>query len=117
MAIGHGLLQESKKIDDIMQLPFSAVAEALEVIPRTLIDNCGGNAIRALTALRAKHAEGDSNRNWGIEGTKGGLADMDKENIWDTYLTKSQTIKTAIEAATMLLRIDDIVSGIHSKSQ
>jgi len=117
MAIGYALVKESKTIDDIMKLPYQAVAEALEVIPRTLIENCGANSIRSLTALRAKHAEGSSNHSWGIEGTKGDLADMKKENIWDTYLTKSQTIKTAIEAATMLLRIDDIVSGIHSSDK
>ena len=32
--------------------------------------------------------------------------------IWDAYNVKAQTFKTAIEAASMLLRIDDIVSGI-----
>lgn len=32
--------------------PFLAVAEAMEVIPRTLVQNAGGNAIRVLTELR-----------------------------------------------------------------
>lgn len=35
--------------------------------------------------------------------------------IWDAYNVKAQTFKTAIEAASMLLRIDDIVSGIKKK--
>lgn len=35
--------------------------------------------------------------------------------IWDSYSVKAQTFKTAIEAACMLLRIDDIVSGIKKK--
>lgn len=35
--------------------------------------------------------------------------------IWDSYNVKAQTFKTAIEAACMLLRIDDIVSGIKKK--
>ena len=35
--------------------------------------------------------------------------------IWEPYAVKVQTIKTAIEAACMLLRIDDIVSGIKKK--
>lgn len=35
--------------------------------------------------------------------------------IWDAYNVKAQTFKTAIEAACMLLRIDDIVSGIKKK--
>ena len=35
--------------------------------------------------------------------------------IWDSYNVKAQTFKTAMEAACMLLRIDDIVSGIKKK--
>jgi T-complex protein 1 subunit gamma len=35
--------------------------------------------------------------------------------IWDSYNVKAQTFKTAIESACMLLRIDDIVSGIKKK--
>ena len=37
------------------------------------------------------------------------------DQIWDAYNVKAQTFKTAIEAACMLLRIDDIVSGIKKK--
>lgn len=43
---------------------------------------------------------------------KGCIADMRELGIWDTFQVKSQTIKTAIESACMLLRIDDIVSGM-----
>lgn len=42
----------------------------------------------------------------------GELADMKELKIWEPYLVKSQTIKTSIEAACMLLRIDDIHSGV-----
>ncbi len=88
-----------------------AVAQALEVIPRTLIDNCGGSTIRLMTELRAGHAEGKT-RSLGVDGNKGVLANMDDLKVWEPFLVKSQTYKTAIEAATMLLRIDDIVSGM-----
>jgi len=113
MAIGRELVEESKTIEDIQQWPFRAVAQALEVIPRTLVENCGGSTIRLLTALRAKHAEGKgANCTWGIDGNKGEIADMKALRVLDPFLVKSQTVKTAIEAATMLLRIDDIVSGM-----
>jgi len=72
------------------------------VLNRTLIDNCGGSAIRLLTALRAKHAESADNVTWGIDGKKGELADMKELGIWDTFLVKSQTVKTAIEVRTIL---------------
>merc|ERR1712094_125681 len=83
---------------------------ALEVIPRTLLENCGADIIRVQTQLRAKHA-GGANVNWGIDGEKGCLADMAALGIWEPVAVKQQTIKTAVESASMLLRIDEIVSG------
>jgi T-complex protein 1 subunit gamma len=112
------LIQKSKSIEGIQQFPFRAVAQALEVIPRTLIENCGGNPIKLLTALRAKHASAlaaGATSTWGIDGKKGELVDMNELKIWEPYMVKTQTIKTAIEAACMLLRIDDIVSGMSGR--
>lgn len=53
---------------------------------------------------------------WGIDGVKGVIADMNEARIYDTYAVKAQTLKTAIESAAMLLRIDDVVSGISKKA-
>ncbi|VDK79384.1 unnamed protein product [Gongylonema pulchrum] len=88
----------------------------MEVIPRTLVQNCGGSTIRQLTALRAKHAQSANNWTWGIDGCTGQLADMNQLGIWDPLSVRLQVLKTAIETSVMLLRIDDIVSGMK-KSQ
>ncbi|KAK8372686.1 hypothetical protein O3P69_019102 [Scylla paramamosain] len=93
----------------VRQWPYSALAQALEVIPRTLAQNCGANIIRVLTALRAKHASGATS--WGVDGEMGELADMNKLKIWEPLAVKEQVYKTAVETAVLLLRIDDIVSG------
>jgi len=114
MSIEQALLEKSKTITGVQQWPYRAVAQAMEVIPRTLIENCGASTIRVLTALRAKHSDGKSPQ-WGVDGNKGELADMVQLKVLDSYVVKSQTIKTAIEAACMLLRIDEIASGISSK--
>ncbi len=53
-----------------MQGPYKAAGQALEVIPRTLAQNCGTNVIRALTKLRAKHSE-KGGSTFGIDGNKG----------------------------------------------
>ena len=45
-----------------------------------------------------------------MDGVKGTIADMRELGVWDTFQVKTQTIKTAIESACMLLRIDDIVA-------
>eukprot|EP00178_Gracilaria_changii_P003037 TRINITY_DN1443_c0_g1_i1.p1 TRINITY_DN1443_c0_g1~~TRINITY_DN1443_c0_g1_i1.p1 ORF type:complete len:544 (+),score=105.03 TRINITY_DN1443_c0_g1_i1:305-1936(+) len=117
MAVANRLQTKSKTITGVSQYPYRAVAEALEVIPRTLIENCGGNVIRVLTALRAKHSETESGESkfWGIDGLKGVATDMRKLGVWEPLVVKTQTMKTAVEAAAMLLRIDDIVSGLSKK--
>jgi T-complex protein 1 subunit gamma len=100
-----------------MQWPYKALAGAFEVIPRTLAQNCGADVVRVLTELRAKHAASDgSGMMWGINGNTGKIEDMSVADIWDPISVKTQTYKTAIESACMLLRIDDIVSGIKKEA-
>jgi len=112
MEVAHLLGQKAKSLNGVIQWPYKAVASALEVIPRTLAQNCGANTIRTLTALRAKHAqEGEKNVNWGINGETGELANMSDLGVWEPLAVKLQVYKTAIETAILLLRIDDIVSG------
>merc|ERR1712055_124506 len=116
MEIAHQLGLKAKSLNGVIQWPYKALAGALEIIPRTLAQNCGANTIRTLTALRAKHAqEGEKNVNWGINGESGELADMSALGIWEPLSVKLQVYKTAIETAILLLRIDDIVSGSKKK--
>jgi len=81
----------------VEKYPYKAVSRALEIIPRTLIQNCGGNVIKQLTALRAKHHQQPDQFSWGIDGETGQLADMHTFGIWEPIAVKMQTIKTAIE--------------------
>jgi len=114
MTLAHKLIEGSKSQEPMIAGAYRAAGTALEVIPRTLLENCGADIIRVLTQLRAKHA-GGSNPTWGVDGEKGVLADMAELGVWEPLLVKQQTIKTAVEAASMLLRIDEIVSGTHKK--
>ena len=95
----------------VQQWPFISLGKALEVIPRTLAQNCGANVIRQMTVLRAKHRTLEES-SWGIDGNTGALSDMKELGILEPYNVKVQTLKTSIEAACMILRIDDIVSGM-----
>ena len=54
---------------------------------------------------------------WGINGNTVKIANMEEDGIWDPCAVKQQTYKTAIESACMLLRIDDIVSGIQKENR
>ena len=119
MEISARLMDNSKNIEGLIQLPYKAVAKALEVIPRTLIQNCGADVVRTITDLRAKHHDlNNKDRiNLGVDGNKGVIADMKELKIFDTLAVKKQTLKTSIESSCMILRIDDIVSGITKKEK
>eukprot|EP00035_Acanthoeca_spectabilis_P020164 m.431431 g.431431 ORF g.431431 m.431431 type:complete len:535 (+) comp17302_c0_seq1:111-1715(+) len=116
ISLAVALSEKARSVEGVAQWPYKAVARALEVIPRTIIQNCGASTVRVLTELRAKHA-GCSNHTWGVDGQAGVLADMTELGIWEPLSVKLQTIKTAIETATLLLRIDAIVSGSKKAMQ
>ncbi|XP_022178503.1 T-complex protein 1 subunit gamma-like [Myzus persicae] len=110
MAVSQALLKKSSNIAGVVQWPYKAIAQALEVIPRTLLQNCGVSTIRTMTSLRAKHAI-RGNEYWGINGETGEMSNMKDLKVWEPIVVKSQIYKTAIETAILLVRIDDIVSG------
>ncbi|KAF7188526.1 T-complex protein 1 subunit gamma [Pseudocercospora fuligena] len=114
MACAVRLSQTAKSIEGVQQWPYKAIAEAMEVIPRTLVQNAGASPIRVLTQLRAKHAEGGST--WGIDGDAGKVVDMKDFGIWEPQAVKLQSIKTAVESACLLLRVDDIVGAKQAKT-
>lgn len=70
MAVSHALTAKAAEVEGIEAGPYRAVATALEVIPRTLAQNCGANVIRTLTKLRAQHAE-QAHCTVGIDGNSG----------------------------------------------
>ncbi|KAJ1984355.1 T-complex protein 1 subunit gamma [Dimargaris cristalligena] len=115
MAISVRLAERAKGLEGTQQWPYAGVGEALEVIPRTLIQNCGGNPIKILTQLRAQHANG--NHTFGVDGCAGKVVDMREYGVWEPFAVKVQTLKTAIESASLLLRVDDIVSGVSRKKE
>ncbi len=91
MEVAYLLTQAAKSLNGVIQWPYKALASALEVIPRTLAQNCGANTIRTLTALRAKHAvDNSANLNWGINGETGELADMTELAVWEPLSVKLQ---------------------------
>jgi len=109
MAVSVGLTAKARTTEGVEAWGIRAIADAMEVIPRTLIQNAGGNPIRVLTELRAKHAAGENT--WGIDGNTGKIVDMRKYGLFESASVKIQTLKTAVEAARVLLRVDDIVQA------
>lgn len=97
MAVSVKLSQLARSIEGVQQWPYKAVADAMEVIPRTLAQNAGASPIRVLTRLRAKHVEGHNT--WGLNGDSGDLVDMNEYGVWEPEAVKLQSIKTAVEVS------------------
>lgn len=116
MEVSARLKEKAKSIEGTRQYAYKAVADALEVIPRSLAHNCGADVVRVMTDLRARHSSPEG-VNWGIDGHKGIVADTKELGVLDTFVVKQQTFKTSIEAAAVLLRIDDIISGMSKKKR
>ncbi|KAK4569365.1 T-complex protein 1 subunit gamma [Recurvomyces mirabilis] len=116
MAVSVRLAQKAKAVEGVAQWPYRAIAESMEVIPRTLIQNAGASPIRLLTSLRAKHAENMKGVcSWGIDGEVGKVVDMRELGVWEPQAIKLQSVKTAVESACLLLRVDDIVGAKSGK--
>ncbi len=90
------------------QLAIKKYAEALEVIPLTIAENAGMDPIDTMATLRAKQNQG---RKWtGIDARNTKIADMLAIDVVEPLIVKEQIIKSATEAACMILRIDDVIS-------
>jgi thermosome len=83
-------------------------AEALEAVPTALSDNAGLDPIDIISELRARHEKGEV---WaGVDVHEGKVKDMEKLEVYEPLAVKKQVIKSATEAATMILKIDDIIA-------
>src|SRR5436309_324039 len=97
------------KIGGREQLAVEAFADSLESIPRTLSDNAGLEQIDILVALRAAH---ENKGLWsGINVHTGQVSDMWKEGVLEPVKVKEHAIGSAVEVASMILRIDDVIAA------
>ncbi len=91
------------------RLVVKAFADALEIIPSTLIETAGLDPIEDLNKLRTYHAQGK--HTYGIDVINGRIADMAELGYFDPLIVKKNALASAVEAAVMLLRIDDIIAA------
>ncbi|MGC8630669.1 MAG: thermosome subunit beta [Thermoplasmata archaeon] len=97
------------------QLAIEAFANALEVIPRTLAENAGMDAINILIDIRSQHEKG--NKGFGIDVFSNKAKDMFEEGVIEPAKVKEQAIESAMEVATMILRIDDVIQSKKREGQ
>jgi archaeal chaperonin len=103
------LKEWADKFEGRQQLAIKKYAEALEIIPLTIAENAGMDPINTMVTLRAKHSQG---KKWtGIDARNTRVADMYSIDIIEPVAVKEQIIKSATEAACMILRIDDVIAS------
>ena len=97
------------------QLAIEAFAESLEIIPKTLAENAGLEPIDILVGLRSAHekARGEAK---GVNVFTGKIVDMYGEGVIEPLRVKEQAVKSAAEAASMILRIDDVIAATKPKA-
>jgi thermosome len=107
--VAKNLRNYAVKVGGREQLAVEAFAEAVEAVPLTLAENAGLDPIDVMVALRAQHEKADS-KYFGIEVTTGKIKNMLDLLVLEPLRVKMQVMKSATEAANMILKIDDLIS-------
>ncbi len=92
------------------QLAIEVYANALEIIPKTLVENAGYNPVDLIVELRSKH-ESESGNSYGINMRLGKPDNMENLGIIEPLMILSQAIQSATEVASMILKIDDVIAA------
>ena len=108
MLVAENLRQYASTLEGREQLAVRAFADAVESIPLTLAENSGFDPLDSLAALRAKTGQGKA---FGLDMATGQPTDMLAAGIVEPLKVKTQAIKSATEAATMVLRVDDVIAA------
>jgi thermosome len=109
MALAVKLRKFAPTVGGREQLAVEAFAQALEIIPWSLAENGGFDAINTIIELRQNHEAG--RKNSGVNMDTGRVGDMVERKVVEPLRVKTQALSSATEAANMILRIDDVIAS------
>ncbi|MEM2668571.1 MAG: thermosome subunit beta [Candidatus Bathyarchaeia archaeon] len=111
--VARAIREYAQSLPGREQLAAQSFAEAVEAIPTALAENAGLDPIDILSELRARHERGET---WaGVDVNSGKVRDMREIDVYEPLAVKRQIIKSAVEAATMILKIDDVIAAGKTK--
>ncbi|HEX9239135.1 MAG TPA: thermosome subunit beta [Candidatus Bathyarchaeia archaeon] len=112
--VARRLREHAQKLSGKEQLAVIAFGEALETLPTALAENAGLDPIDILVQLRAAHEKGQL---WaGVDVNESKVADLKERGVLEPLGVKVQVIKSASEAAGMILKIDDVIAAAKSSA-
>ena len=95
------------------QYAIRAFAKSLECVGQTLAENAGWDAIQVLSDMRAAHANGNNDVGVDLENRPGSTSmkktSSAEQGIYDLMHVKRSALKLAIEAASTILKVDQII--------
>ncbi|MEF8879096.1 MAG: thermosome subunit beta [Candidatus Thermoplasmatota archaeon] len=109
IAISKALREYAPSVGGREQMAINAFADAVEVIPKTLSENAGLDPIDMMLEIRNQHDKGKKYA--GVDVQNGKINDMMKSNIIEPLRVSRQELEASAEAATMILRIDDVIAS------
>jgi chaperonin GroEL (HSP60 family) len=109
MEIAQALKKFASSVGGREQMAIDAFARAVEVVPKALAENAGLDPINVLIDLRAAHSKNKVNA--GIDLRTGKVADMLKLEVVEPLRVGTQALDSAVDASTMILRIDDVIAA------
>ena len=105
----------SEQVSGKEQLAIRAFADALEIIPSSLAETSGMDPIDTLAELRRLH---EAKQTWtGVDTVERKMSDMWSKDIIEPLVVKEQVVKSASEAASMIIRIDDVIASAKPKEK
>ena len=114
MELSSVLKKYAQTLSGREQLAVTIFAEALESIAVTLAENAGLDPVDIISQLRAQHEKGEL---WsGINVPEGKVENMANSYVYEPLAVKKQIIKSASEAASMILKIDDVIATAKMKT-
>ena len=110
MEVAREVRSYARQVGGREQLAIEAFADTLEVIPKTLAENAGLDMLDTMVAMKAAH-EKKGGSAMGVNVFEGGVADMLEKGVVEPMVVKLQAVKSGVEVASMILRIDDVVAA------
>ena len=114
MDLSAHIRKHALSIPGKLQLVMIAFAKALEIIPRQICDNAGLDSTDVLNKLRMKHANGEKWYGVDVDGVEG-VRDNMEAFVWEPSLVKVNAISSAVEAACLIISVDETVRNPQSE--
>lgn len=103
--ISIGLENLSRKSTDKSSLAIDSFSKAIQKLPKIVAENSGLDSLDLISKLKNEHEKG--NKKACLDIFKGTIGQADELGLTESFKLKTQIIISAVEAAEMMLRVDN----------